>query len=139
GHDPPTVTSLKVIKGVASQLSVAVALPVLGGKVLAVHSIVIFGGHVINGAWLSSTEMIWLHVLLLPQSSVALQVLVIVNSSGHTPPTVTSLNVIAGVLSQLSVAVALPVLAGNVLAVHSIVIFGGHVINGAWLSSTEMV
>jgi hypothetical protein len=30
----------------------------------------------------------------------------------------------AGVLSQLSVAVALPVLAGNVLAVHSIVIFG---------------
>jgi hypothetical protein len=52
---------------------------------------------------------------------------------------VTSLKVIAGVLSQLSVAVALPVLAGNVLAVHSIVIFGGHVINGAWLSSTEMI
>ena len=78
-------------------------------------------------------------MLLLPQSSVALHVLVIVNSCGHDPPIVTSLKVIPGVVSQLSVAVALPVLAGNVLAVHSIVIFGGHVITGAWLSSTEMI
>jgi hypothetical protein len=80
GHDPPIVTSLNVIEGVLSQLSVAVALPVLAGNVLAVHSIVIFGGHVIIGAWLSFIVMIWLHVLLLPQSSVALQVRVMVNS-----------------------------------------------------------
>src|SRR4030095_8973007 len=132
------VTSLNVMAGVLSQLSVAVALPVFAGNVLAVHSIVIFGGQVMIGAWLSSTEMSWSHELLFPQSSVALQVLVMINSSGHDPPMVTSLNVIAGVISQLSVAVALPVLAGSVLAVHSIVIFGGHVIIGAWLSFIVM-
>src|SRR4030095_9943919 len=125
------VTSLKVINGVASQLSVSVALPVLAGNVLAVHSIVIFGGHVIIGASLSSTVMICSHVLLLPQSSVALQILVIPPPAEQDPLTVTSLKVIVGAVSQLSVAVALPVLAGNVLAVHSIVIFGGHVIIGA--------
>jgi hypothetical protein len=58
GQDPAIVTSLKVIAGVASQLSVAVALPVFAGNVLEEHSIVIFGGQVIMGAWLSSTEMI---------------------------------------------------------------------------------
>ncbi len=49
GHAPPTLTSLKVIEGVESQLSVAVALPVLAGAVLAEHSIVIFIGQVISG------------------------------------------------------------------------------------------
>ena len=48
----------------------------------------------------------------------ATQVLVIVLSCGHAPLTVTSLDVMVGVESQLSVAVAVPVLAGNVLAVH---------------------
>jgi hypothetical protein len=74
-----------------SQLSVAVALPVFAGSVLAVHSIVILPGHVIVGAVLSSTVMVWTHVLLLPQSSVAVQVRVIVYSCGHAPPAVTSL------------------------------------------------
>jgi hypothetical protein len=37
GHDPLTVTSLKVIVGTASQLSAEVGLPVLAGAVLAVH------------------------------------------------------------------------------------------------------
>ena len=132
GHDPPTVTSLNVIEGMASQLSVAVAIPVLAGNVLAVHSIVIFGGQVIIGAWLSFIVIICSHVLLLPQSSVAFQILVIPPPCEQDPPAmVTSLKVIIGALSQLSVAVALPVLAGNVLAIHSIVIFAGHVINGA--------
>jgi hypothetical protein len=38
-------------------LSVAVAIPVFDGAVLAEQEIVIFGGHVIAGAWLSSTKM----------------------------------------------------------------------------------
>ena len=42
-------------------------------------------------------------------------------------------------MSQLSVAVAVPVLAGNVLPVHSIVTFAGQVIIGAALSSTNIV
>jgi len=55
---------------------------------------------------------------MLPQSSVAVQVRVIVLSCGHVPAAVTSLKLITNVGSQLSVAVAVPVLAGKVLAVH---------------------
>lgn len=117
-HTPATVTSVKVTVGVPSQLSVAVAVPVLAGKVLAVHNMVILAGQVMTGATLSSTKIVWLQVLKLPQSSVARQVRVIVLSCGHPPATVASVNVIVGVPSQLSVAVALPVLAGKVLAVH---------------------
>ena len=78
-----TVTSVKVTFGIASQLSVAVALPVFPGKVLAVHSMVTLFGQVIIGGVLSSTRMVWLHVFILPQSSVAFQVRVIVYSCGH--------------------------------------------------------
>jgi hypothetical protein len=54
------VTSVDVMVGVASQLSVAVAVPLLPpGIVLAVHSMVIFGGQkVITGGVLSSTKMV---------------------------------------------------------------------------------
>ena len=76
---------------------------------------------------------------MLPQSSVASHVRVVVISSGHAPPTVTSLDVMVGVESQLSVAVAVPVLAGKVLAVHAMVILGGHEITGPILSSIKMV
>ena len=44
-----------------------------------------------------------------------------------------------GVMSQLSVEVAVPVLAGNVLAVHWIVILAGQVTDGTVLSSMVMV
>lgn len=44
-----------------------------------------------------------------------------------------------GVPSQLSVAVAVPVIAGNVPPEQSIVKLGGHVIAGAILSSTTIV
>ena len=105
-----TVASVKLTAGIKSQLSVAVALPVFAGKVLAVHSIVVLAGHVIIGAVLSSTTIVWLQVLILPQSSVAFQVLMIVYSCGHVgEATVKSLKVTAGIASQLSVAVATPV------------------------------
>jgi hypothetical protein len=121
-------------------LSVAVAIPVVAGSVLEVHSIVTLFGHVIIGTVLSSTTIVWLHVFILPQSSVAFQVLVMVYSCGHVgEATVTSLKVTVGIASQLSVAVAVPVFAGNVLAVHSIVVLAGHVIIGAVLSSTTIV
>jgi hypothetical protein len=127
------------MKGLALQLSVAVAVPVSSGKVLVLHSIVKLGGHVIVGAWLSSTIITCKHVLLLPHRSDAVQVLLIVRSAGQIPPIVTSEKVIDGFPLQLSVAVAVPVFAGKVLAVQSIVIFPGQVITGAWLSSTNMV
>ena len=59
-------------------------------------------------------------------------------SCGHPPPTMTSVDVMVGVRSQ-SVAVAMPVLAGNVLAVHSMVMFAGQVIAGGVRSFTIMV
>ena len=82
GHAPATVTSLDVTTGARSQLSVAVAgPPVSNGSVLSVHSIVTSAGHnVIVGGVLSSTVITCEHVLLLPQASVANQVLVMVYS-----------------------------------------------------------
>ena len=79
GHAPPTVTSVEVIVGVASQ-SVAVAVPVFAGNVLAVHCMVTLAGQVITGATLSSTVIVCTQVLELPQSSVAVQVRVMVRS-----------------------------------------------------------
>lgn len=60
-------------------------------------------------------------------------------SWGQAPPTVTSEDVIVGALSQASVAVAEPVFAGSVLAVHSIVILAGHEITGGVLSVTTTI
>ena len=52
--------------------------------------------------------------------------------------TITSVDVTANV-EQLSVAVAVPVLAGNVLAVHCIVTLAGHDIEGGDASCTVMI
>jgi len=78
-------------------------------------------------------------LLELPQSSIAVNVLVMVNSCGHAPATVASEKPIVGVPSQLSVAVALPVVAVAVLVLHCTVIFAGQVTTGGVLSSTNMV
>jgi hypothetical protein len=139
GHAPPTVISLEFIVGTPSQLSVAVAVPVFAGNVLAAQSMVTLAGQTIAGAKLSSTKIVCTHVLELPQPSVAVHVRVIVSSCGQLPETVTSVEAITGAPSQLSVAVAVPVFAGNVLSVHSIVISIGHTIAGATTSSSKMV
>ena len=118
-------------------MSEAVAEPVLAGAVLSVHSIVVLAGQVSDGGVLSSTVTVCKHVLLFPQASVAVHVLVMVYSCGQAPAAVTSLEVTTGARSQLSVALATPVLAGAVLSEHSIVRLAGHeVIVGGVLSST---
>ena len=122
--------------GVASQLSVAVAVPVPAGNVLSVHWIVTFPGQVMVGTPESITSIVWRHVLVLPHPSVADQVRLMVCNKGQTPGTTTSLKVITGLRIQLSVAVADPVLAGKVLSVHSIVASPGHTITGGVVSST---
>ena len=43
------MASVNVTTGASSQLSVAVAEPVLAGKVLAVHCMVTLAGHVMTG------------------------------------------------------------------------------------------
>ena len=71
-------TSVEVIVGVASQRSVAVATPfVPPGAVLALHSMVMLGGQVIIGGVISCTTIVLLQVAVLPQSSVAVHVLVV--------------------------------------------------------------
>ena len=78
----------------------------------------IFAGQVIAGGVLSMTEITCKQVDEFPQSSVARHVRLSVNAWGHDPDTVASLMVMVGVASQLSVAVAVPVFAGSVLAEH---------------------
>ena len=106
----------------------------LSGDVESVHSMVMSCGQVIVGAWLSSTVMSCSQVLLLPQASVALQILEIEPPRGQAPAVVTSLYVIVGEASQLSVAVAIPVLSGEVESVHSMVIDTGQVMTGGVVS-----
>jgi hypothetical protein len=62
--------------------------------------------------------MVWTQLLVFPHKSVATQVREMVLSCGHAPATVASVKVIVGIPPQLSEPVAVPVLAGNVLAVH---------------------
>ena len=120
-----------MIAGVRSQLSVDTGVPVLDGSVLAVHSIVIFAGQVMDGATVSSIVMVCIHVDELLQSSVACQVRVITYSCGQPVGILfTSEYVIESEASQLSDAVAVPVLAGKVLAVHCMVRLAGQVITG---------
>src|SRR5258707_11087329 len=69
---PAVVTSAEVSVKVLPQASVAVATAKTG---VAGHSMVLGGGSAaITGAVVSTTLMVWLAVLLLPQASVAVQV-----------------------------------------------------------------
>src|SRR6187455_3725329 len=128
GHVPGVVTSAKVMLTDASQASVAVANPKVG---VNGQSIVSFGitGQVITGGVVSWTKIDALQVDELPQSSVAVHVLVTVYSAGHAPGVVTSSKVIVTDASHASVAVVNPKIG---IARQSIVSFAikGHVITG---------
>ena len=78
--------------------------------------------------------MFWIQLLVLPQVSIAVQVREMIISCGQAPGIILSMNVISGKVSQRSVAVAKPVLSGNVLAVHSMVKSVGQVIKGGVVS-----
>ena len=58
GQDPATVTFEEVMIGLPSQLSVAVAVPVVAGNVLDVQSMVTFAGQVISGTVVSTIQMV---------------------------------------------------------------------------------
>jgi hypothetical protein len=78
----------------------------------------------------ATTVMTCWQVALLLQSSVAVQVRVIVVGAGQGPPATLSMKVTFGVASQLSIAVALPVALGAVEPPQAIVIFPGQVSTG---------
>ena len=90
-----------------------------------------------SGAIVSSVEIVCVSETVLPHSSVAVQVLVIISVLPQAA-TVLSVNVIV-VIPQVSVAVAVPVAEGSVLSVHSTVVSAGTVKTGAVVSSTEIV
>ena len=71
-------------------------------------------GHVIAGGVLSLTNIVCTQELKLPQSSVAVHVRVIVPSCGQVPTANESEKLMVDTGSQLSVAVAVPVITGNV-------------------------
>ena len=130
GHEPFTVASVKVSVGVL-QLSVAVGVAKFG---VPEHSIVDGPGRpLITGGVVSSIVNTCVAVAVLPQSSVAVQVRVIVYSLGHDPFVVTSAKTSEGV-PQLSVAVGVTQLG---VPEHSTVEGPGKpLMTGAVVSST---
>ena len=101
------------------------------------HSMVAAGPTpLITGSVVSCTVIAWLAVLLLPQSSVAVQVRVRTKFCGQLPGTVASLKVNVGVVSQLSAEVGVENTMGWS---HSIVWAGPTpLITGATVSRTVM-
>lgn len=136
GHEPGVVVVVNVTATEALQASVAVALPKDGTAGHSIGETTV--GQVIAGGVLSITTTERLHVAVLPQSSVAVQVRVTVLACAQGPLiTVTVANVIVTVASQASVAVALPN-AGLVGQFIGDVTLGQFNIGGV-LSSTTIV
>jgi len=133
GQEPGVLTSAKVNVGVP-QLSVAVGVVHDG---VPEHSIVVGAGSAeITGGTISSTLIVCEAVVIFPQASVAVQVLVILYDPVHAPGVVTSAKVSVGVL-QLSVAVGV---VHDGVPEHSIVVGAGSAeITGGVVSSTLMV
>src|SRR5690606_267186 len=122
------------------QLSVAAASPKETGKVLSSHSTVTLAGQVITGGVVSSTVIVCMQSLALPQSSTAVHIRSIVYVSGHEPGMVVSEYVMSVTGSvQLSVAVASPKTLGSISSSHSTVTLAGQVITGGVISSTVIV
>jgi hypothetical protein len=128
---PLGVVLTTVTATVWSQPSDAVAVPQEG---VAGQSIVEFAGQVIEGAELSLTVIVALQVLVLPQSSVALQIRVC--TVGQVPLGVVLTTTTSTVWSQASDAVAVP---QDGVAGQSIVVLAGQVMEGAVISRTVMV
>src|SRR2546427_5025665 len=135
GQAPGVVTSAKVRVGLGSHASVAVGVANDG---VAGHSMVVGPGSAeMLGACVSTTLMVWLAVLLLPQWSLAVQVRVTLLACGQAPGVVTSAKVRVGLGSHASVAVGV---ANDGVAGHSMVVGPGSVeIPGAVVSTTLMV
>src|SRR5213593_3733312 len=132
GQAPGVVTSANVSVGLASHASVAVGVANDGE---AGHWIVVGPGSVeITGAVVSTTWIVWLAVLWLPQWSVAVHVRVTSFACGQLPGVVTSANVSVGLASHASVAVGV---VNDGEAGHWIVVGPGSVeITGAVVSTT---
>jgi hypothetical protein len=114
--------------------------PVARGELSSSQLIVTSGGVTNVGGIASITNIACAHVLVFPQLSVAVHVLITGESLEHPVPGGESRNVISTSESQLSVAVADPSVPGSVASLHEMVTFGGHdVITGGSVSTRIMV
>src|SRR6186713_1478525 len=129
-HAPLVVTSADVmVTAPQASLAVAVAKDAVSG-----HSMVVAAGNALNtGGLLSSTVITWEAVAVLPQASVAVNVLVRVYSLAQAQLVVTSADVmVTAPQASLAVAVAKDAVSG-----HSMVVAAGNALNtGGLLSST---
>ena len=94
-------------------------------------------GHVIAGGVISRTTIVRAHTALLPQSSVAVQVLVVLYVLAQVPGVVTSANVIVTFWSHASVAVAAPNTGEAGQSIGEVT--EGQVIEGGVISLTTIV
>ena len=104
-------------------------------QLVAGDETVTFCGQVMVGGVLSNTVMICTQVVVLLQLSVAVHVREMMALQGKVPVT-TSEKVMTGAGSQLSVAVATPVMDGEMLAPQLTCMFGGHMMTGGTFSVT---
>src|SRR5438093_7122401 len=123
---------------VPPQLSVAVAEPVFAGAVESPHCNCLSGGQAITGGVVSTKVMCCTHVAMFPQASVAFQVRSMPALPVQLAGVAASLNVMAGVPPQLSVAVAEPVFAGAVESPQASTLSAGQVITGGVVSAKVM-
>ena len=102
---------------------------------------VIVGGalHSISGGVVSTTSIVCTQLLEFPLPSVAVQVRVIVSSSGQDPGVTASEKVMVVLKSHISVADAVPVLLGSVDSSHSTVRSAGQVMSGGVVSTMSTV
>jgi predicted membrane-bound dolichyl-phosphate-mannose-protein mannosyltransferase len=98
--------STKVNVTLVSQVSVAVALSNAGVEPVT-HSLVRFGWQVRTGGVVSMNVIVWEHVAVFVQSSVAVHVRRKMRTAGQIAGSVVSTNVSATFVSHVSVAVAL--------------------------------
>ena len=104
------------------------------------HWTVAFGGQVMDGAISSNTDMIWLHVAELPQTSDAEYVLVMISLLAQVIFVITSpVWVTVTTPPQLSEVITDAIFAIGTWLAHCTVTSAGQVIEGGVLSKTVIV
>src|SRR5881409_2438159 len=124
--------------GVPPQLSVAVAVPVSAGSVESPQAKTLSAGQAIPGGVVSAKLMCCTQVLMLPQASWAFQVRAMPALPVQLAGVAASVKVMVTGWPQLSVALALPVLAGAVQSPQARTLSAGQVMTGATVSAKVM-
>src|SRR5438552_6142504 len=130
--------SAKVMVTVWPQLSVRERVVEVAGAVEPPQASTLSAGQVMTGGVVSAKVMCCTQVLMLPQSSVAFQVRSMPGWPVQLAAVPESVKVMVTVWPQLSVAVALPVLAGAVEPPQASTLSAGQVMTGGVVSAKVM-